>query len=139
MACRKVLADLREARQEHFPSHPRRNQVSSRQDAERLLLRNKWVEETAPGLPERVKAERIEQHLTDAHTYYQERCQAGDWIPVFSGKEIVQEQLAWLSPRKTLEDLAKAVAQAQRQQARAPAELMELRDALAARSPAVDP
>lgn len=138
MACRKVLAGLREARQAKFPSHPKRGQVATQADAERVVLDNEWVMATAPGLPEKVASERLRADLHDAHSYYaglfqQER---DTWTRAFSGKELVEELVSWIFTKgrppgsAALQDLAKAVAQEQLSSGNAPAELLELREAM---------
>jgi hypothetical protein len=140
MACRRVLAELREARQEQFPRHPKRREVPTREAAEAVLLNNPWVQVTAPGLGARVEAERLRSSLEAAHEEYSRHLAAGTWIPVFSGKELLEELLSWFYTRNrppgsaALQDVAKAVAAVQTKAGRAPAELIELRDALLARA-----
>lgn len=138
MACRKAIAGLRDDRQAHFPAHPTRALVQSRESAERYLLGNEWVKTTAPGLAERVKPDRLRDELLAAHEHYAGHVAAGTWASVFSGKELLGEILGWVYTRNPggetgYEDLAKAVALAQRVAGRAPPELLELRDALLAR------
>lgn len=136
MACRKVLADLREARQTKFPSHPKRSQVSSREQAEGILLDNEWVKLTVPGLPEKVQGKRLREALHDAHTSYAAMIDQGTWKSAFSGKELLEELVAWVFTKQRpsgnagLHDLAKAVAHEQLRAGREPQELMELRDVL---------
>lgn len=139
MACRRVLAGLREARQEGFPAHPKHTSITSREAAERVLLANSWVETTVPGLHALIEADRLRQALTDAHAYYEQHLGAGTWEHVFSGKEIVTQLVSWIYTRgrppgnAALEDLAKAVAREQLSANRAPAELLALRDELVVR------
>lgn len=136
MACRKVLGDLREARQTMFPSHPKRGQVSSRAQAERILLDNDWVKLTVPGLPEKVQDERLREALLDAHARYAAMIEQGTWRSAFSGKELLEELVAHVFNKQrpkgnaALQDLAKAVAHEQLASGREPRELMELRDVL---------
>ena len=139
MACRRVIAELREARHEAFPAHPKRDEVSSRVAAEEVLFANDWVTKTVPGLPARVTAERLRDALTKAHVYYEGHHAAGTWPEVFSGKELMGELLSWIwtrgRPKGAVadEDLAKAVAQTQKGAGRVPAELRELHAAIVAR------
>lgn len=42
MACRTVIAQLREDRQLGFPSHPKPHQISTREEAQRVGLDNEW-------------------------------------------------------------------------------------------------
>jgi hypothetical protein len=143
MACRKVLADLREARQAKFPSHPKRGQVATQEDAERVLLDNEWVMVTAPGLSKKVAGERLRAALHDAHSHYAElfHQERKVWTQAFSGKELLEELVSWIftkgrPPRSAaLQDLAKAVAQEQISSGNEPKELLELRDAMLARLP----
>ncbi len=139
MACRRVLAQLRGARQDKFPPHPKRTVVTSREAAERVLLTNEWVTQTAPGLRERVEAGRLRDELAQAHAEYARHHADGTWAAVFSGKELLQELLSWVwtvgrpAGSAADEDLAKAVAHTQRSSGRVPAELTELHMALIAR------
>lgn len=139
MACRRVLAQLREARQEKFPAHPKRGVITSREAAERVLLENEWVTQTAPGLREKVTSDRLREALTAAHAAYALHHAEGRWVGVFSGKELMGELLGWIwtlgrpAGNAADEDLAKAVAQAQRSAGRVPAALAELHAAIVAR------
>ncbi len=139
MACRRVLAGLREARQQGFPAHPKHTTITSREAAERLLLENPWVQTTAPGLATLIEADRLRQALTDAHDHYTRHLTGGTWEHALSGKELVTQLVSWIYTRgrppgnAALEDLAKAVAREQLRANRAPVELMELRDVLVAR------
>lgn len=140
MACRRVIAQLREARHQAFPAHPKRNRINSREAAEKVLLENDWVKKTVPGLPGTVTAERLCDALTQAHAYYNGHHVAGTWPGVFSGKELVGELMSWVWTRRRPgdkntagEDLAKTVAQAQRGAGRVPAEMVELHTAIVAR------
>lgn len=140
MACRKTIADLRTDGYLDFPPHPKRSFVVSRDTAEDVLLNNPWVKTTVPGLEERVKADRLRHYLLAAHEHYAQHLAAGTWTGVFSGKELLGEILGWVFTRNPggetgFEDLAKAVALAQRTAGRVPPELLELRDALLARRP----
>lgn len=141
MACRKVLAELREARQEKFPAHPKRGQVSSREHAERILLDNEWVTLTVPGLPEKAREQRLRDALREAHDHYAELLDDGTWMSAFSGKELVQELVAWIFTKHrppgsaALQDLAKAVAAEQLAAGREPTELLELHEAMLQRLP----
>jgi hypothetical protein len=140
MACRHVLAGLREARQQGFPSHPRHTAITSREAAEHLLLTNPWVQTTVPGLATLISAGRLRQALSDAHDHYVRHLIAGTWEREMSGKEVVTQLVSWIYTRgrppgdAALQDLAKAVAREQLRANRAPAELLELRDVLVARS-----
>lgn len=138
MACRKVIADLRTDGYVDFPPHPKRSVVVSRETAEHVLLANEWIKRTVPGLEARTKAERLCQDLLAAHEDYAQHLAAGTWVSVFSGKELLGEIVSWVYTRSPggetgFEDLAKAVALAQRAAGRVPPELQELRDALLAR------
>jgi len=139
MACRKVLAHLREARQARFPSHPKRGQVASREDAERVLLDNDWVKLTVPGLPDEIQPERLRAALLDAHSHYAALLDRAAWTTAFSGKELMEELVSWIFTKgrppgiAALQDLAKAVAQEQLAAGREPPELLELRDAMLGR------
>jgi len=141
MACRKVLAGLREARQESFPAHPKRAQVSSREQAEQILLGNQWVTLTVPGLPEKIHEDRLRADLHEAHEAYASLLEQGAWTAVFSGKELLQELVSWIFTVNrppggaALQDLAKAVAQEQLETGREPSELLELHHALLERLP----
>lgn len=138
MACRRVLAELRDARQVGFPAHPSRTVVVSRADAEGVLLANPWVTTTVPGLPMQVEPARLCQALSTAHADYTRHLAAGTWPEVFSGKELIGELLGWIWTRgrptdsSAHEDLAKAVAQAQRAAGRVPGELADLHAAIVA-------
>lgn len=140
MACRKVIAELREARQAEFPSHPKRGAVSSRVQAEKVLLDNDWVRLTVPGLPDRIDEQRLRDALHEAHEHYAALLDRGAWTAACSGKEIVHELVSWIftkgrPPGNTaLQDLAKAVAQQQLEHG-VPAELLELRQAMLDRLP----
>jgi len=139
MACRQVIAGLREARQQHFPSHPKRKKVTTEEDATTFLLGNEWVKETAPGLGNKVEPVQLCKALHKAYSEYAGHLAADTWASNFSGKEIIGELVSWIYTRKRpegpagLEDLAKAVAEEQIRTGRAPVELLELRDALVAR------
>ena len=143
MACRQVIDGLREARQQDFPRHPKRSAVTTQEAATRVLLENAWVRTTAPGLRENVEPTRLCAALNAAHAEYSRHLAADTWANTFSGKEIIGELVSWIYTRNRpkgsdgLEDLAKAVAREQSKAGRAPVELIELRDALAAhpRSP----
>ena len=107
---------------------------------EQVLLDNDWVRLTVPGLPDRVRAERIREALDEAHEHYARLVERGAWAAAFSGKEIVHELVSWIftkgrPPGNTaLQDLAKAVAQQQLEHG-VPAELLELRQAMLDRLP----
>lgn len=139
MACRAVIAGLREARQQDFPAHPKRREVTSQHHAEEFLRNNRWVQATAPGLRDLVAPARLRDDLLAAHDRYAAHLADATWIPRFSGKELL-EGLAGViytkhrpaGPAGYL-DLAKAVAAEQRRQGRVPAELQELKDTLLAR------
>ncbi len=139
MACRRVIAGLREARQQDFPAHPKRTSVPSREAARDVLLENDWVKRTAPGLAARVEARELLAALDAAHDDYAGHIASGTWKRVFSGKEIVEPLVSWIYTRGRppgsagVQDLAKAVAREQVRAGRAPAELLELRDVLVAR------
>jgi len=140
MACRKVIAELRESRQRYFPSHPTPGQVTCREQAERVLLDSDWVKKTAPGLGPRVREHQIHEDLATAHAWYRERLRLGDgWMREFSGKELLNDLLTRLytkgRPRGTAAvlDLAKAVAEQQRSIGRVPDELAELRRTIRSR------
>lgn len=139
MACRKVIAGLREARQEKFPAHPRRAEVTTQTQAEAIVCGNDWVRTTVPGLLPRVEPPRLVRELVDAHDDYERHLDARSWPSVFSGKELVEEALGWIYTRgrpagpTALENLAKAVASEQLKHGRAPAELLELHRALVGR------
>lgn len=132
MACRKVVADLREARQEGFPAHPKPHQIASREDAERVVLGNEWVMATVPGLSSRVRPGRLRTALTEAHGHYSTLLSGGAWTHTFSGKELMHDLLPRVFTRgrpagsAALHDLAKAVARRQVATGREPPELMEL-------------
>ncbi len=136
MACRKVISSLREARQEKFPSHPKRTGVSTRAEAEAILCRSKWVEETVPGLQKRVEAKQLVDELDAAYADYERHLTAGTWTAVFSGKELLEDSLSWIYTRGRpagptgLENLAKAVASEQLMANRVPQELLDLHAAL---------
>lgn len=136
MSCRAVLAELREARQERFPSHPTRTAVTSRGEAEAVLLDNDWVRRTAPGLKDVVTPKRLRDALTAAHERYDAHIQAGDWVTYFSGKELLAGLIGHVYTKgrpagdAAYQDLAKAVADTQRRLGRVPAELNELFDVM---------
>jgi hypothetical protein len=139
MACRSVIAGLREARQAKFPGHPKYAAITSRADAERVLLESEWVTNTVPDLTARVAPATLRSSLDAAHEGYARRLATGGWEGAFSGKELINPLVSWVYTRGRpragagLEDLAKAVAREQTSVGRAPAELLELRDALLAR------
>lgn len=139
MACRQVINGLREARQQDFPKHPKRSDVTTKETATRILFDNAWVKKTAPGLGKKVEPAQLCLALENAHSEYAGHLAADTWASNFSGKEIIGELVSWLYTRNRpkgsagLEDLAKAVAEAQTRAGRAPVELLELRDALVAR------
>lgn len=141
MACRSVLAELRETRQQSFPAHPKRGQVSAREHAERILLDNDWVAITVPNLPETVRAQRLRDALGEAYAHYEKLLDDERWTRAFSGKELIQELLSHIftknrpSGSAALQDLAKAVAYEQITAGREPPELLELRDAMLLRMP----
>lgn len=135
MACRKVLADLRDARQVNFPAHPKPAQVADLRQAEDLLLNNLWVTRTAPELPARVHGDRLRIDLEAAHRHYADSLRSKTWTRDFSGKEVIAGLFKRFTPRAAnLEDLAKLVAGEQRRRGSEPAELVELRDILLARA-----
>ena len=143
MACRHVIGELREARQEHFPRHPRRAEVTTQAAAEQFLLTNAWVQTTAPALGQKVEAGRLQASLLAAQALYAAHLGEHDWHRRFSGKELLGELLSWFytlgrpAGSAALQDVAKAVAAEQLKANRAPPELIELRDALLARSVAL--
>lgn len=136
MACRKVLADLREARQSKFPRHPKRAQVCSKEHAEQILLSNDWVTLTVPGLPAHVREERLREDLDHAHAHYGALVDQGSWMNAFSGKELLRDLESRVFTRGRpsgnagLQDLAKAVAREQLAAGREPPELLELHRAM---------
>jgi hypothetical protein len=143
MACRRTLAALREARQAMFPSHPKRTQVTSRAEAERVLLGNDWVTHTVPGLSKKAHAEQLCEDLLAAQSHYASLLEQGTWTTAFSGKELLAELVSWVytkrRPRGNLahQDIAIAVAEEQLASGREPPELLELRDAMLGRLPSL--
>ena len=139
MACRKVISDLREARQEHFWKHPKRSNVTNQTAAEQILLDSDWLKQTVPALPGKVTETRLREQLALAHTFYDAQLKAGSWIPRFSCKELFEDMVSWIYTKGRppgdagKEDLAKAVAQKQVQDRRIPQELTELKNALISR------
>jgi len=136
MACRKVIAGLREARQIAFPKHPKPLNVRSRADAEQILFDNDWVRTTVPSLGTRVDATLLGHDLTRAHAHYTASLGRGTWSRDFSGKEIVNELVTRLFTKQrprgnaAIQDLAKAVAHQQLRRECVPTELLELREAM---------
>lgn len=143
MACRKVLAELREARQARFPAHPKRGEIGTQEHAERILLDNDWVKHTVPGLPQHVHAQRLQDALVEAHARYAALLSQGAWAREVSGKELLLELVSRIFTKHRppgsagVQDLAKAVAQAQLAANRVPPELLELRDVMLERLPRV--
>lgn len=139
MACRQVLADLRSARQAMFPAHPRRTQVTSREEAERVLLGNDWVTLTVPGLSRKIHAQQLCEDLLAAQSHYASSLEQGTWVTAFSGKEILAELVSWIYTKgrppgsRAHRDIAKAVAEEQLASGREPPELLELRDVMLGR------
>lgn len=140
MACRKVLADLRQARQARFPAHPKPSEVSSREDAERIVLDNEWTVATVPRLSVEVRPDRLRAALVDAHRYFSSSLTGASWVRAFSGKELVHDLLPRLFTRgrpagsAALHDLAKAVARRQVATGSEPSELVELRQVIKTRA-----
>lgn len=136
MACRAVLADLREARQERFPGAPKRASMTSMTDAEAYLLTSEWVLATVPNLPAAVAADRLRGALTAAHTRYEAFLGDGTWPTHISGKELLAELVSHVYTKgrpagdAARQDLAKAVAAAQLRLGREPGELLELKQVL---------
>lgn len=86
MSCRAVIAELREARQQKFPRHPKRSGVTCQAEAEEFLLTSDWVLSTAPGLRDVVAPERLRHALVNAHARYQAHLDTGTWTTHISGK-----------------------------------------------------
>lgn len=139
MACRRVIAELRESRQQYFPAHPKRRAVTAQPEAETVLFENDWVKKTVPGLPALVTQACLRQRLLDAYKQYETHLNAGTWIPQFSGKEFIEDALSWIYTKGRppgsagLQDLAKAVARQQLKEKLVPIELMELKSVLLSR------
>lgn len=136
MACRAVIAGLREAKQKDFPAHPRRAGVISQQDAEDCLLKSDWLRSTVPDLPRQVTSGHIREQLLAAHARYKGYVTDGTWTSHVSGKELIAELVARVytkgrpSGGAALRDLAKAVADEQVKMGRVPGELRELKDVM---------
>ncbi len=136
MACRKVISDLREARQEYFWKHPKQKQVTNQTEAEQILFESDWRKLTVPALPAKVTEASLRQQLISAHQFYNKHVQTNTWLTYFSCKEVFNELVSWIytkgrSPGEAgKEDLVKAIAHEQMKSRRVPQEIRDLKLAL---------
>jgi hypothetical protein len=122
---------------EDFLSHPARGSITSQHDAETAILESKWWVDVLPSLHRTWGTAAIVSSRLVAHeTAFRATLASGEWKKEWSGKEILREVASRVWTRKRPPDPAgriefvRAVARAQRQQNRIPAEVSDLRAAL---------
>ncbi len=137
MACRKVLSDFHHRLTDHFPTHPKVNQINSLPDAESYIriARNWWND-----FPEHSKYIQQPGTLTnDLQTAYNDNrgdLSSGNWTRNFSGKEIFRSVRGFLfnksyaSAEEMDTDMTKSVADWQIENNSVSAELIELKKSI---------
>jgi hypothetical protein len=137
MACRQVIADLRERFFADFPSHPLCPEVTSEAQARAYIVQCPWFRDLSSRSSVTSVAE-IDRMLATAHTTAQTQLQDGTWRQEFSGKELLHDVRDWIythdagrqSSMIRDSDLAKTVAEWQVANGRVPPEVIELMQAL---------
>ncbi|MCB9742096.1 MAG: hypothetical protein H6741_09145 [Alphaproteobacteria bacterium] len=135
MATRRTIYELGVVSSKGFPKHPKRTKVSSRAEAEAWVLGCDWMRSTVPGLSSALTDTEVSRRLDAAHGHYLALAgsDSESALAAISGKEILRALLSWVWTKgrppgpQAEEDLAKAVAHAQRKAGRVPMELEELR------------
>jgi hypothetical protein len=140
MACRAVLAELRQPVIDGFPRHPGPPLVTNLATAEAHICSSQWYVD----LPSQVAAITTQGHVANRLRHFQGLMQrsvaAGEWKRDFSGKELFRSVRDWVYRGGTAghsardSDLAKAIGTWQREHAAIPAELAELRTAIRTRA-----
>jgi hypothetical protein len=140
MACRAVLAELRQPVIDGFPRHPGPPLVTNLATAEAHICNSPWH----IALPAQVAAITTPGYVAHRLQHFQDLMQqsvtAGDWKRDFSGKELFRNIRDWVYRGGTAgssardSDLAKSVGTWQRDHGAVPTELTELRSAIRSRA-----
>jgi Protein of unknown function (DUF4435) len=138
LACRRVLSGIRETVLEGFPEHPIRQEVRTIDDAIGFIVNSEWFVGLSDRVGRRTTPEAIREGLDRAMTDLSNSLATGDWLSVFSGKEIFRQIRTFVyqppqNPASPDNDFAKAIGQWQYDNRRIPDELHELRLALRGR------
>ncbi len=139
MACRNVIAVLRQRLREEFLSDPPRN-LSTEGQAREHICNSAWFRKLPQEVGQTTEAH-VHQLLTEAHRAADQSLVAGRWKTEFAGKEILrdvgsricnQKQIRGYRPTQAQfdEDLAKEVGAWQRQNNTVPTDLTDLLGAL---------
>ncbi|MFH1469404.1 MAG: hypothetical protein ABIO70_33775 [Pseudomonadota bacterium] len=137
MACRRVIAELSQARMLDFPKHPKRKAIPTIEAAQSYLNASPWLTTQVHALPGLAAPAAISAQLATSHATYQAALQDGSWRQVFSGKEVFGDLRSFVHPQgkgsEAAVDLAKSVGAWQRLNHAVPAELADLRRSLRVR------
>jgi hypothetical protein len=130
MACRKVISDLSTARGISFPKHPKRSEIKNVQEAKDLILGSAWVTQTVPALSGLIAEQTVLEALQLAEGSYAADLASGRYLQRFAGKELLAPLKGYVFPSgegaRGAEDLAKVVAEQQRELGTVPREVGEI-------------
>lgn len=139
MACRSVIAEIRERFFADFMEHPRVNAIATRAAAEKCILKSAWLAQLQPRANQTTEAD-IKQKLAAAHQQFNEQLKHDNWKEVFSGKEIFSAVRGWLyvppppppSPSTSVQnsDLARSAAEWQVEHGKVPEPVIRLLEVL---------
>lgn len=138
MACRRVIADLREEFLGDFPEHPKCPQVDDQASAERYIVDQDWFKQLKERANTVTTTGEISTRLGKAHVAARGQLSSNDWKRDFSGKELFRDVRGWIyinAPERASKseldvDMARAVAQWQVANGTVPSEVTELRPAI---------
>ena len=138
MACRRVIADLREEFLGDFPEHPKCPQVDDQASAERYIVDQDWFKQLKERANTVTTTGEISTRLGKAHVAARGQLSSNDWKRDFSGKELFRDVRGWIyinAPERASKseldvDMARAVAQWQVANGTVPSEVTELRSAI---------
>lgn len=140
MACRAVLAELRQTVLAEFPGHPGPPTVGNLADAERYICNSPWYLSLPGHVTVFATAGHVSGRLQHFHELMLHAVAGNAWQRDFSGKELFRDIRDWVyrggvavgSARDS--DLAKAVARWQSANSAVPKEVTDLRRAMRSRA-----
>lgn len=136
MACRSVLSKYRDDLIGTYPNHSSIENIQSQTDADNHFTQSDWYNSLGPNTSYILNSSSLSNDLLQAYATHNNQLANGDWIREFSGKELFRHIRGYIynekrSTREEMDiDLAKSVAEYQRDNKTVPNELLELKDAI---------